>query len=149
MGVSKPFARVLHAATTVPRLYAAALAAGVGPAGAVEVLRISEASLRTSTARGRGVPGRINALRHFIWQAMLTARFDRSVAASIAQAQERGTPTVRDSRVDDHNNGIGQDYGEEHPTLATEAIASAAERLAAVGLDKWESDELIWVRPRR
>lgn len=147
MGVSKAFDRVVHAATTVPRLWSAALAAGVGPAGAVQVLRISEASLRTSTARGSGVPGRTNALRHFIWQAMLTARFDRAVAASIARSQEQGTPSARDSRVDDHNNAVGQAYGEEHPTLARGSIAEAVDRLAAVGLDKWESDELIWVRP--
>lgn len=149
MGVSNAFARVVHAATTVPRLYSAAVAAGVGHAGAMQVLRISEASLRTSAARGSGVPGRTNALRHFIWQAMLTARFDRSVAAAIARAQERGAPTARDSRVDDRNNTVGQDYGEEHPTLASGSITEAVDRLAAVGLDKWDSDELIWVRPRR
>ena len=137
----------MHAATTVPRLYSAALAAGVGPAGAVQVLRISEASLRTSAARGSGVPGRANALRHFIWQAMLTARFDRSVAVSIARAQEQGTPTVHDSRIDEHNNGAGQDYGEADADLASGSITEAVDRLAAIGLEKWESDELIWVRP--
>lgn len=147
MGVSNVFERVVHAATTVPRLYSAAIAAGVGPAGAVRVLRISEAALRMSAARGSGVPGRANALRHFIWQAMLTARFDRTVAVSIARAQEQGTPTARDSRVDDHNNAVGQDYGEDHPTLAAGSIDDAVDRLAAVGLEKWESDELIWVAP--
>jgi len=147
MGVSSAFERVVHAATTVPRLYSAALAAGVGPAGAVQVLRISEAALRKSTAHGSGVPGRTNALRHFIWQAMLTARFDRSVAASIARAQEQGTPTRHDSRIDDHNNAVGQDHGEQDPTLASGSIAAAVERLAAVGLAKWESDELTWVKP--
>ena len=147
MGVSNAFERVVHAATTVPRLYSAAIAAGVGPAGAVQVLRISEAALRTSTARGSGVPGRTNALRHFIWQAMLTSRFDRSVAASIARAQERGSPTRRDSHVDDHNNAIGQDHGEQDPTLASGSITAAVDRLAAVGLAKWEADELTWVRP--
>jgi len=147
MGVSNAFARLAHAATGVPRLYAAAIRAGLGPAGAVRVLRISEAALRTSTARGRGVPGRTNALRHFIWQAMLTAHFDRGVAGAIARAQEQGSPTARDSRIDDHNNAVGQDYGAEHATLAAGSITEAVDRLAGVGLDKWESDELIWIKP--
>ena len=147
MGGSNAFARLAHAATGVPRLYAAAIGAGLGPAGAVQVLRISEAALRTSTARGRGVPGRTNALRHFIWQAMLTAHFGRAAAGAIARAQEQGSSTARDSRVDDHNNAVGQDYGEEHATFATGSITEAVDRLAVVGLDKWQSDELIWVEP--
>ena len=146
MGVREAIARVVHAATTAPRLYSAALKAGVGPAGAVQVLRISAGALRTSTARGSGVHGRTNALRHFMWQALLTARFDRSAAASIAQSQERGTPNARDSRVDEHNNVVGQAYGEANPELAAISIDDALDRLAAVGLEKWESDELIWVR---
>ena len=149
MGVSNAFERVVHAATTVPRLYSAAIVAGLGPAGAVQVLRISEAALRTSTARGSGVPGRTNALRHFIWQALLTARFDRSVAASIARSQERNTPTARDSQVDEHNNAVGQTYGDANVSLASGSITDAVERLAAVGLEKWEAGELRWVTPRQ
>lgn len=149
MGVNNTFKRFVHAATVVPRLFSAALAAGIGPAGAVQVLRISEVALRTSTSRGRGVPGRANALRHFVWQALLTARFDRSVAASIARAQEEGSPSRRDSRVDEHNNAVGQDYGEGDPSLASGSLTDAVDRLAVVGLQKWESDELIWVKPRQ
>lgn len=149
MGVSNAFERVVHAATTVPRLYSAAIAAGLGPAGAVQVLRISEAALRTSTARGRGVPGRSNALRHFVWQALLTARFDRSVAVSIARSQERNSPTARDSQVDEHNNAAGQDFGDGNASLASGSITEAVERAAAVGLEKWEAGELVWVTPRQ
>ena len=148
MGFGDLLDQSVHAATGAPRLFAAAIKADLGPSGALDVLSISAAAARAAAAQGRGVPGRTNALRHFIWQAMLTARFDRSVAVSIARAQEQGTPSARDSRVDDHNNGVGQDYGEEHPTLATGSISEAVARLAAVGLDKWESDELIWVTPR-
>lgn len=147
MGVGDTFARARHAATAAPRLYAAAIATGVGPTGALQVLRISEAALRTSTARGGGVPGRSNALRHFIWQALLTARFDRQVAASIARAQERGSPSARDSRVDEHNNTVGQDHGEAHAELGSAPTTAAVDTLVAVGLEKWESGELIWVRP--
>ncbi len=69
----------------------------------------------TSAARhGRGVPGRANAMRHFMWQAVLTARFGVDAARAIAAAQEAGTPSRRDSRVDAHNNEVGQAYGAEH-----------------------------------
>ena len=147
MGFGDLLDQSVHAAAGAPRLVAAAIKAGLGPSGALDVLSISAAAARTAAVQGRGVPGRANALRHFIWQAMLTARFDRPVAVSIARAQERGTPSARDSRVDDHNNVVGQDYGEEHPTLATGSLSEAVDRLAVVGLDKWESDELTWVKP--
>ncbi|MDR7253464.1 hypothetical protein J2X46_002454 [Nocardioides sp. BE266] len=140
--------QAIHAATGVPRLYTAALKAGVGPAGAFEVLRISQSALTTAAAQGRGVPGRTNAMRHFMWQALLTARFGRPVAASIARAQEQGSPDGRDSRVDQHNNAVGQDHGEAHAEeLKTLSIADALTMLVPVALEKWESDELIWVKP--
>jgi hypothetical protein len=140
--------RAIHAATGVPRLYAAALKAGLGPSGAVEVLRISQAALQAAAAHGRGVPGRTNAMRHFMWQAVLTARFGVDVARSIAAAQEAGTPTRSDSSVDAHNNAVGQAYGAEHATDLTTASTSAAMSvLVPVALEKWESDELVWFSP--
>ena len=138
----------IHSATAVPRLYAAALSAGLGPSGGLEVLRISEAALRASAAQGRGAPGRTNAMRHFMWQALLTARFGRPTAAVIARAQEQGTPHQRDSRVDERNNGVGQDHGEAHAEeLKGLSTADAIAQLVPVALEKWESDELIWVKP--
>lgn len=140
--------QAIHAATGVPRLYAAGLKAGLGPAGAFEVLRISEAALRAAAAQGHGVPGRTNAMRHFMWQALLTARFGRPAAATIARAQEQGTPAVRDSRTDEHNNGVGQQHGEEHAAeLKGLSTADAMALLVPVALEKWESDELIWIKP--
>jgi hypothetical protein len=140
------FDQAIHAATGVPRLYTAGLRAGLGPSGAFEVLRISEAALRAAAAQGRGVPGRTNAMRHFMWQALLTARFGRPAAAGIARAQEHGTPNARDSRVDEHNNGVGQEYGDEHADeLKGLSTADAISRLVPVALAKWESDELIWI----
>ena len=140
--------QAIHAATGVPRLYTAGLRAGLGPSGAFELLRISEAALRAAAAQGRGVPGRTNAMRHFMWQALLTARFGRPAAATIAHAQEQGTPSARDSRVDEHNNRVGQDHGEAHADdLRARSTADAIALLVPVALAKWESDELIWVRP--
>ena len=54
------------------------------------MLRISQAALRAAAAHGRGVPGRSNAMRHFMWQAVLTARFGVEAAQAIAVAQEAG-----------------------------------------------------------
>ena len=140
--------KAIHAATGVPRLYAAALDAGLGPAGGLEVLRISQAALQAAAAHGRGVPGRTNAMRHFMWQAVLTARFGVDVARSIAEAQEAGTPSRRDSRVDQQNNAVGQAYGAEHVADLTAGSASAAMTvLVPVALEKWDSDELVWIKP--
>lgn len=139
--------QALHSATVVPRLYAASIKAGLGPSGAVEVLRISEAALRIAAGQGRGVPGRINALRHFMWQAVLTARFGVDAARTIAAAQEAGTPSRKDSTIDAHNNAAGQDYGLAHATeLQVGPVSEVLTMLVPVALEKWESDELIWVR---
>ena len=140
--------QAIHAATAIPRLYAAALQAGLGPGGGVEVLRISQAALQAAAANGSGVPGRANAMRHFMWQAVLTARFGVDAARTIAAAQEAGTPTRRDSSVDQQNNSVGQAYGAEHTADLTAGSASAAMSvLVPVALEKWESDELVWVKP--
>lgn len=138
-----------HGATVVPRLAAAARQAGLGPRGTVEVLRISEAALRIAAGQGRGVPGRVNAMRHFMWQAVLAARFGIEAARTIAVAQEAGAPRRRDSMVDTHNNAVGQEYGVAHAAeLEVGSPADALTMLVPVALEKWESDELIWVRPR-
>ena len=64
--------------------------------------------------RGRGEPGRQNAVRHFVWQALITARLGLPVARAVAEAQETGTPNAADSQVDRHNNAVGQEYGAAH-----------------------------------
>lgn len=140
--------RTVHSATRAPRLYAAALRAGVGPSGAVEVLQISGAAMKTAAAYGRGVPGRANAMRHFLWQALLTARLGRPVAVDVARSQELGTPSLRDSEVDGHNNRVGQDHGEAHAReLSRGSVSEAMVRLVPVALQKWEAGELVWVKP--
>ena len=141
-------ASAIHSATAVPRLYAAAVKAGLGPSGGFEVLQISQAALQAAAAHGRGVPGRTNAMRHFMWQAVLTARFGVDAAQTIAEAQESGTPSHRDSNVDQRNNAVGQAYGAEHVADLTAGSASAAMTvLVPVALEKWESDELVWIKP--
>lgn len=147
MGLGDVLGQAIHSATRVPRLYAAALKAGLGPGGAVQVLRISQAALQAAAVHGRGVPGRTNAMRHFMWQALLTARFGVEAARTIASAQETGTPNRTDSRVDDHNNAVGQAYGTAHAAdLTAGSTSDALALLVPVALEKWEADELIWVR---
>lgn len=142
-----PLRTALHASRGVPRLYRAALTAGAGPIGAAKVIAISAGAASVAAQRGLGVQGRQNALRHFTWQALLTARLGMEVAQSIADAQEVGTPNPDDSRVDRHNNVVGREYGASHTAeLAAGSIKDALQHLADVGLAKWETGELIWVK---
>ena len=140
--------QAVHSATGVPRLYAAALRAGAGPTGALEALRISEAALRTAAAEAAGVPGRQNAVRHFLWQALLTARLGPEVATALARAQESGGTRLRDSEVDEHNNAVGQQHGAaDAAELRDGSLGGAVQRLVPVALAKWDAGELVWVRP--
>ncbi len=142
-------ATAIHAATGVPRIYSAALRAGASPVEAARVLAISRGALAVASQRGRGVPGRQNAVRHFAWQALLTARHGRPLAQAVAEAQESGTPNAADSRVDRHNNAAGQEYGAAHAEeLASGTVSAALQRLAGVALAKWDRGELIWIKPR-
>jgi hypothetical protein len=149
MGFGDVVQQAIHGGTGVPRLYVAATRAGLGPSGAWEVLRISQAALQAAATHGRGVPGRTNAMRHFMWQATLTARFGLEAARAIAAAQEAGTPHRRDSRADEHNNAAGQAYGTEHASeLAGLGPSEAMTSLVPVALAMWESGELVWVTKR-
>jgi hypothetical protein len=88
-------------------------------------------------------------MRHFMWQATLTARFGLEAARAIAAAQEAGTPHRRDSRADEHNNAAGQAYGTEHASeLAGLGPSEAMTSLVPVALAMWESGELVWVTKR-
>ena len=149
MALADLLGQALHHATVVPRLYTAALQAGLGPSGAMQVLLVSQAALQAASAHGRGAPGRVNAMRHFMWQAVLTARFGLDVARTLAAAQEAGTPHQRDSSVDATNNAAGQAYGLAHVSdLTAGSPSDACALLVPVALEKWDADELIWVRPR-
>jgi hypothetical protein len=87
-------------------------------------------------------------MRHFLWQAVLTARFGVEAAQTIAVAQEAGTPSRRDSGADQQNNAAGQAYGAAHAEeLKSGSASDAMAFLVPVALEKWESDELVWVKP--
>src|SRR5262245_47033446 len=57
-----------------------------------------------------------NAVRHFVWQAWLTATYGRDVADAIGRAHEQMATDRVDSEIDRENNRIGQGYGESHAT---------------------------------
>jgi len=147
--MAAPLRTALHAATGVPRMFSAALGAGAGPIGATQVVLISGAATSVAARRGRGEPGRQNAVRHFVWQALIAARLGLPVARAVAEAQETGTRNAADSRVDRHNNAAGQEYGTAHADeLAGGSARAALEALAGVALEKWAVDELVWVNDR-
>ena len=88
-------------------------------------------------------------MRHFMWQAVLTARFGarrgphRSRPPRRPARRAAGTP-----RVDQHNNAAGQAYGAAHvDELQPGSAVGRDGLLVPVALEKWESDELVWVRP--
>jgi hypothetical protein len=136
----------IHAASGVPRIFTAAVRAGASPATAAQVVTISAAATTVATRRGRGAPGRQNAMRNFVWQALVTARHGVVLSRAIASAQEVGTPDPRDSEVDQHNNTVGQEYGGAHGVdLAGLSLREASERLAGVALEKWANGELAGV----
>ena len=46
------------------------------------------------------------------------------------------------------NNAAGRAYGAEHvDDLTTGSASTAMSVLVPVALEKWESDELVWIRP--
>jgi hypothetical protein len=99
--------------------------------------------------RAAGVRGRQNAVRHFVWQALLSGRHGSTVARAVADAQERGSVQPLDSATDQRNNAAGQAYGAGHHELASLPIAAALRELLAVGLAKWAAGELAAVSPAR
>jgi hypothetical protein len=138
-----PFRAALHAATGVPRLYRAARHAGAGPVEAGRVLLTSAQVLLLVAPQAGGAPGRQNAVRHFVWQAALTARHGSMVARAVAAAQEEGSVDPLDSAADLRNNGVGQSYGAQHASrLAALPQRAALRELLEVGLARWRAGDL-------
>ncbi len=132
-----------HAAGGTPRLFTAAYGAGAGLLGSVQVLLSSAVVLFWVAPRAAGVPGRQNAVRHFVWQGLLAARHGLAVAEAVAEAQERGSTQPLDSAADRHNNAVGQRYGAARATeLSEAALRRALADLLRAGLAKWEDGEL-------
>jgi hypothetical protein len=127
----------------VPRLYRAARQAGASTREATAVVATSAGALLVAARRAPGRPGRQNAVRHFTWQAVLTARHGRMEANAVADAQERGSVRLRDTAVDQRNNAAGQAWGHAHEQeLATGTVRRALDRAATAALDKWRAGEL-------
>ena len=140
----------LHAALGVPGLYRAARRAGAGPRDAIDVLLCSAWALFVVAPRAAGAHGRQNAVRHFVWQAALTARHGEGVARSVADAQEEGSVQPLDSAADRRNNAVGQAYGAAHARdLAGVPLRTTLAELLDVGLTKWQAGELARDRAGR
>ena len=133
----------VHALAGTPRLFAAAHRAGAGLRGSVRVLVTSAEVLFLVAPRAAGVPGRQNAVRHFVWQAALTARHGSAVATAVGEAQERGSTRSRDSAADRHNNAVGRRHGAAHAEeLARLPSRAALDSLLGAALAAWEAGEL-------
>jgi hypothetical protein len=133
-----------HAAAGAPKLFRAARQAGAGHRDAVDVLVCSALVLFVVAPRAAGVPGRQNAVRHFVWQALLAARHGDAVARAVAVAQERGSAQPLDSAADDRNNAVGQAYGAAHARDLTHvSLRTMLSELLEVGLTKWQAGELV------
>jgi hypothetical protein len=127
----------------VPGIYWAARQAGLGRRDAVRVL---EASAYAVALARRHYPQRWraeNAVRHFVWQAWLTATYGREVAEAVGRAHERMSRDAVDSSVDRGNNVIGQAYGEAHAdAIRSEATRPALSALADEAGRLWDAGQL-------
>jgi len=118
--------------------------------GSAQVLLTSAVVLFLVAPRASGVPGRQNAVRHFVWQGVLTARHGLVVAEAVAEAQERGSTRPADSATDRHNNAVGQRYGAAHTSeLSSVSLRVALARLLEAGLAAWAAGDLAALTPRR
>jgi hypothetical protein len=134
----------VHAAAGVPKLYRAARRAGLGAKGGLDVLMCSAIVLLVIAPRAAGVRGRQNAVRHFVWQALLAARHGEGVAREVARTQEEGSMQPLDSATDLRNNAIGQAYGTAHAReLDGRSLRATLDELLRVGLAKWQAGELV------
>jgi hypothetical protein len=130
-------------ARRLPALSAAARKAGASPLQAVQLIAVSGQALMIAARRASGEARRSNAVRHFIWQACVTARFGEDVARAIAEAQELGTRDASDSEVDRQNNAVGQRYGRRHADeIRSGSTHAALIRLVDVAMAKWDAGKL-------
>ena len=108
-----------------------------GPVGATQVVLISAAATRVAASRGRGEPGRQNAVRHFVWQALITARLGLPVAQAVAEAQETGTPNAADSGSTGTTTPSARSTAPRTPT--TSPAARSTPRSASSPASPWRS----------
>lgn len=133
----------LHAAGGAPRLFRAARSAGAGSVESIRLLATSAVVLFGVAPRAAGIPGRQNAVRHFVWQAVVTARHGEQVAHAVAEAQEHGSVREVDSAIDRRNNEAGRAWGLAHADqLSAVSVPAALRELLRVGLSRWDGGEL-------
>jgi hypothetical protein len=124
-------------------VYGAARAAGLGRRDAVRVLEASAYSLVLARKRYPKRWRAENAVRHFVWQAWLTAAYGPEVAEAVGRAHERLSRDARDSAVDRANNLIGQQYGAAHAErIRPGAMRPAMSALADEAGRRWDSGQL-------
>ncbi len=129
------------AVRAVPGVYGAARGAGLGRRDALRVLEGSAYAFVLARKRHPRRWRAENAVRHFVWQAWLTASYGLEVAEAVGRAHERVSSDARDSAVDRENNRIGQEYGAAHAgevravamRPAQSALADEAGRLWTAG----------------
>jgi hypothetical protein len=132
-----------NASVGAPRLYRAARQAGASSTEALDVLAASAATLAIAARHGSGERGRQNAVRHFTWQAVLTARHGIHVATAVADAQERGSTRLRDTAVDQRNNAAGQAWGHAHEQeLKGRPLRAVLDAASTAAMTKWAAGEL-------
>src|SRR4051812_32920531 len=96
--------------TGAPSLFSAARAAGCSRTEALHVVADSGFVLLRAARHSPRSWREQNAVRHFTWQAWLTARYGLEVARAVATAQEEGREDLADSAVDVRNNAAGQEH---------------------------------------
>lgn len=141
---------VLRSATTgVPRLYAAARGAGVGHREALAMVAASATALVVAARRHPDEWRKQNAVRHFSWQAFITARHGLAAAQALAEAHERGSSDSADSTVDRANNAAGQQYAAAHAEeLQQGSTLATLTRLAEAAEAEWAAGRLSSQRRR-
>lgn len=148
--MANPFDALKKAAQAVvgaPGVFSAARDAGASTSAAADVMAASAAALQIASSASDGTPGLQNAVRHFIWQAYITGRHGEGVAKAVALAHEKARSTPRDTRIDLTNNAVGRAYGAQHAaTIEHGSMTDALHALVPVAIQKWDADELIWIR---
>ncbi|CNE39549.1 Cell wall-associated polypeptide CWBP200 [Mycobacterium tuberculosis] len=97
----------------------AGVCASVGPGACVKIAAISYTSVQAVESIDDA--GEKNAVRHFIWQTMLSYTQGADVAERLGNAHETGQNTNpdadvrKDSRTDQHNNTVARKWSADHP----------------------------------
>jgi hypothetical protein len=139
----KPAAVARWAARSIPGVYGAARAAGLGRREALRTLGASAYALVLARKLYPRQWRAENAVRHFVWQAWLAATYGRDVAEAVGRAHERLSSSAADSAVDRENNRLGQGYGVAHAErIRADAMRPAQSALADEAGRLWDAGQL-------